>query len=170
MASTVAIGSADTPSAVSRDLVRTRECPPVQKCTRLVPAKNRDRATAGNTISPLAGIFLKLSDDSNRRSPPYHGSSEARVSFLMCPFCVRVPLLSLTTPPGTRPPRRAGAGGSFRRRPAGSARDELLSRQRTERDVRGMASSNPHVLLRHRESEALHGDPMPARTDDSLQP
>jgi hypothetical protein len=25
----------------------------------------------------------------------------SRVSFLMCPFCVRAPLLALTTPPGT---------------------------------------------------------------------
>jgi hypothetical protein len=30
----------------------------------------------------------------------------SRVSFLMCPFCVRAPLLALTTPPGTGPLRR----------------------------------------------------------------
>jgi hypothetical protein len=46
---------------VSRDVARARECPPVPKCTRLVPARNRNLAFAGNTICPFAGLLCKPS-------------------------------------------------------------------------------------------------------------
>jgi hypothetical protein len=58
------VGHAD---AVSRDVADARECPPVQKCTRLVPSKNRKLAITGNTTCPFAGFFSKPLTDSNRR-------------------------------------------------------------------------------------------------------
>jgi hypothetical protein len=40
-----------------------------QKCTRLVPAKRRNLAIAGNRTSPFAGIFLKPSDGLEPSTP-----------------------------------------------------------------------------------------------------
>jgi hypothetical protein len=104
---------------VSRDVARARECPPVPKCTRLVPARNRNLAFAGNTVCPFAGLLCKPSDGLEPSTPslpwkfgsvtrghtrslatqfllqvgPFEESGmrrkTSRVSFLMCPFCVR---------------------------------------------------------------------------------
>src|SRR5688572_13403221 len=60
---------------VSRDVARARDCPRVPKCTRLVPAKNRNLAPTGNTTCPFAGFLQSPLADSNRRPPPYHGGA-----------------------------------------------------------------------------------------------
>ena len=65
--------------AVSRDVARARECPPVPKCTRLVPATNGNLATTGNTKCPFAGFPSSPLTDSNRRPPPYHGGFGLRL-------------------------------------------------------------------------------------------
>ena len=54
---------------VSRDVARARECPPVPKCTRLVPATNRNLAFAGNIICPFAGLLCKPSDGLEPSTP-----------------------------------------------------------------------------------------------------
>ena len=41
---------------------RARECPPVQKCTRLVPARRGDFVTSDNRIAICAGLLSKPSD------------------------------------------------------------------------------------------------------------
>jgi hypothetical protein len=63
--------------AVSRDDARARACPPVPKCTRLVPAKDPTLAIAGNTTKHphLQGFSASPHPDSNRRPPPYPGGS-----------------------------------------------------------------------------------------------
>jgi hypothetical protein len=43
----------------SRDVARARECPRVPKCTRLVPAKNRNLASTGNTNMPSCRVFVQ---------------------------------------------------------------------------------------------------------------
>jgi hypothetical protein len=48
---------------------RARECPPVPKRTRLVPAKRRNLAIVGNTKCPFAGTFLKPSDGLEPSTP-----------------------------------------------------------------------------------------------------
>jgi hypothetical protein len=58
-----------TSLAASRDVAGARECPPVPKCTRLVPAKRRDFAIAGNSMSPFAGRLCKLSDGLEPSTP-----------------------------------------------------------------------------------------------------
>jgi hypothetical protein len=45
--------------AVPRDVAHARECPPVPKCTRLVPAKRANFVGASNNICPVAGLFSK---------------------------------------------------------------------------------------------------------------
>ena len=55
--------------AVSRDAARARECPPVPKCTRLVPAKALTFAAAGNTKNPFAGLLCKPSDGLEPSTP-----------------------------------------------------------------------------------------------------
>jgi hypothetical protein len=55
--------------AVSRDVARARECPRVPKCTRLVPAKRRKLAIAGNTKCPFAGLLGKPSDGLEPSTP-----------------------------------------------------------------------------------------------------
>ena len=70
-----AIGFLGTFQAVSRDAARARECPPVPKCTRLVPAKRAEFVRVGNSICPFAGLFGSPLTDSNRRPPPYHGGA-----------------------------------------------------------------------------------------------
>jgi hypothetical protein len=62
---------------VSRDVTRARECPPVPKCTRLVPAKRSIFAIAGNTICPFARLFCKPSDGLEPSTPSYHGTTPA---------------------------------------------------------------------------------------------
>jgi hypothetical protein len=54
---------------VSRDVARARECSPVPKCTRLVPARNRNLAFAGNTICLFAGLLCKPSDGLEPATP-----------------------------------------------------------------------------------------------------
>ena len=111
-----------------RDVAHARECPPVPKCTRLVPAKLANFVGAGNNICPFAGLFSKPSDGLEPSTPSLplrfrgvtrvHARSLAtqfllqivllqamemrratsRVSFLMCPFCVRASLLAWATP------------------------------------------------------------------------
>src|ERR687892_590786 len=46
-----------------------RECPPVPKCTRLVPAETRNLAIAGNTTCPFAGLLCKPSDGLEPSTP-----------------------------------------------------------------------------------------------------
>jgi hypothetical protein len=46
-----------------------RECPPVPKCTRLVPAKNQNLVIADNTIARFAGILRKPSDGLEPSTP-----------------------------------------------------------------------------------------------------
>jgi hypothetical protein len=43
--------------------------PPVPKCTRLVPATNRNLATTGNKTSPFAGFLCKPSDGLEPSTP-----------------------------------------------------------------------------------------------------
>jgi hypothetical protein len=97
---------------VSRDVARVRECPPVQKCTRLVPAKRPIFAAAGNATCRFTGFFFKPSGGLEPSTPflPWRFQGVTRVharplatqfflqiallrdvarSFLMCPFCVR---------------------------------------------------------------------------------
>jgi hypothetical protein len=54
-------------SVVSRDVARGRKCPPVPKCTRLVPARTPNLAIAGNARYPFAGLSSSPLTDSNRR-------------------------------------------------------------------------------------------------------
>ena len=54
---------------VSRDVARARECPPVPKSTRLVPARNQNLAFAGNTVCPFAGLLCKPSDGLEPSTP-----------------------------------------------------------------------------------------------------
>jgi hypothetical protein len=46
-----------------------RECPPVRKGTRLVPAKRPDFAAGGNTTLRFAGLFVKPSDGLEPSTP-----------------------------------------------------------------------------------------------------
>jgi hypothetical protein len=55
----VAIEISSTFRAVSRDVACARECPPVPKWTRLVPARRPNFADAGNTIALFAGLLCK---------------------------------------------------------------------------------------------------------------
>jgi hypothetical protein len=57
------------PRLVSRDVARARECPPVPKCTRLVPATRHDLAITDNTRRPFAGLFLEPSDGLEPSTP-----------------------------------------------------------------------------------------------------
>jgi hypothetical protein len=54
---------------VSRDVARARECPPVPKCTRLVPARRPNFADAGNIIALFAGLLRKPSDGLEPSTP-----------------------------------------------------------------------------------------------------
>src|SRR5215210_4746552 len=54
---------------LSRNVARALECPPVPKCTRLVPAKDRDRANTGNITYPFAGLLCKPSDGLEPSTP-----------------------------------------------------------------------------------------------------
>jgi hypothetical protein len=55
--------------AVSRDVAGALECPPVPKSTRLVPARNRAFAIAGNIICPFAGLLSNPSDGLEPSTP-----------------------------------------------------------------------------------------------------
>ena len=55
--------------ARSTRVARRRACPPVPKCTRLVPARNRNLAFAGNTICLFAGLLCKPSDGLEPSTP-----------------------------------------------------------------------------------------------------
>ena len=68
-------------NAVSRDVARARECPPVPKCTRLVPARNRNLATTGNTICPFAGLLCKPSDGLEPSTPSLPWRSRAVLAY-----------------------------------------------------------------------------------------
>jgi hypothetical protein len=67
--------------AVPRDVARARECPPVPKCTRLVPAKRRNLAITGNTKCPFAGLLCKPSDGLEPSTPslPWRFPGDTRV-------------------------------------------------------------------------------------------
>jgi hypothetical protein len=120
------MGRSTVPCAVPRDVARARECPPVPKCTRLVHAKRVIFVGTGNDICQFAGRLFKPSDGLEPSTPslPWrfsgvtrvHARSPAtkfllqigllqamemrratsRVSFLMCPFCVRALMPSQT--------------------------------------------------------------------------
>src|SRR5919204_5001201 len=64
--------------------LRGRRSPQPPPASRAEP-----RAEQEESGSPLT--------DSNRRPPPYHRRETSRVSFLMCPFCVRALLTIRTT-------------------------------------------------------------------------
>jgi hypothetical protein len=109
------------------DVALARGCPPVPgMCTRLVPA-HAGRAKTGNIIGPFAGLLSKPSDGLEPSTPSlpwrFRGGTgghrralathfllqipllqavemrreASRVSFLMCPFCVRASLTTVTT-------------------------------------------------------------------------
>src|SRR5437762_3102899 len=63
------IEPSNTPGVVSEDVAHARKCRPVRKCTRLVPAKVRNLADAGNITSPFAGLFRKPSDGLEPSTP-----------------------------------------------------------------------------------------------------
>ena len=108
-------------------VARRRACPRVPKCTRLVPAKNRNRATTRQHNMPICRTFVQaLRRTRSVDPPPYHGGFGASRAYtrdhsrrtfscnrpvrwtgdcvarrpacsLMCPFCLRGSLSVLTT-------------------------------------------------------------------------
>jgi hypothetical protein len=71
--SVLAIESVEHARTASRDVARARECPPVRKCTRLVPARIRNLAVADNATSPLVCPRTVARADNtagDRASPP----------------------------------------------------------------------------------------------------
>src|SRR6266511_4277997 len=89
--------------AMSREVGRARACPPVPKCTRLVPAKNRSLAITGNTKCLFAGLFFKPSDGLEPSTPslpcaPIGNWSQPTATVFACPsrfqgrpICHRLP-------------------------------------------------------------------------------
>jgi hypothetical protein len=132
--------------AVPRDDARGRECPPVPKCTRLVPAKSPNFVITGNTNCPFAGLFFKPSDGLEPSTPsspwrfpgvtrvharslatqfllqigmvlpPKMRRETSRVSFLMCPFCVRPRFSNQATRVAIRWRHRPATEGARRNR------------------------------------------------------
>jgi hypothetical protein len=149
---------------VSRDVARARECPPVPKCTRLVPATRSGIVGAGNIICPYAGLLCKPSDglepstpslpsrDHSRHSFPCKSGRDeptrmrrdaSRGSFQMCPLCVRHLLTCSTTDSSNGP-----CCYPSRRLPSPGARDEHAPVSSTIRANGGLVRAE---FSRHRE-------------------
>jgi hypothetical protein len=95
------------PRLRSPDAACARERPPVQTCTRLVPARRRRGVWTNNKKAHLQGFFRSPLPDSNRRPPslPLRPATRDHVSpanrplatCLPCPrVCLRVPAPALS--------------------------------------------------------------------------
>jgi hypothetical protein len=84
-------GLSNTLHAVSRDVARARECPDVRKCTRLVPAMNRNLAIADNITALFAGLLPKPSDGLEPSTPSLPWRIALRVTWAGIPLAKPFP-------------------------------------------------------------------------------